>query len=72
MCIRDSSRAIELGEVSAEDHVLEIGPGPGVLTEALLETGCQVTAIEIDSVAVTHLKEAFRPEIESGNFTVLE
>ena len=66
------SRAIELGEVSAEDHVLEIGPGPGVLTEALLETGCQVTAIEIDSVAVTHLKEAFRPEIESGNFTVLE
>ena len=66
------SRAIELGEVSAEDHVLEIGPGPGVLTEALLETGCQVTAIEIDSVAVTHLKEAFRPEIQSGNFTVLE
>ena len=66
------SRAIELGEVGADDHVLEIGPGPGVLTEALLATGCQVTAIEIDSVAVTHLKEAFRPEIESGNFTVLE
>ena len=66
------SRAIELGEVSADDHVLEIGPGPGVLTETLLATGCQVTAIEIDSVAVTHLKEAFRPEIESGNFTVLE
>lgn len=66
------SRAIELGEVSADDHVLEIGPGPGVLTEALLATGCQVTAIEIDSVAVTHLKEAFGPEIESGNFTVLK
>ena len=66
------TRAIELGEVTADDHVLEIGPGPGVLTEALLATGCQVTAIEIDSVAVTHLKEAFRPEIKSGNFTILE
>ena len=66
------TRAIELGEVTADDHVLEIGPGPGVLTEALLATGCQVTAIEIDPVAVTHLKEAFRPEIKSGNFTILE
>ena len=56
------AQAIELGDVSQDDHVLEIGPGPGVLTEALLATGCQVTAIEIDSVAVTHLNEAFGPE----------
>lgn len=66
------SRAVELGEVSKEDHVLEIGPGPGVLTEALLATGCQVTAIEIDPVAVLHLNEAFGPEQEAGQFTVLE
>ncbi len=66
------TRAIELGEVNADDHVLEIGPGPGVLTETLLSTGCKVTAIEIDPVAVTHLKEAFSPEIKSGDFTVVE
>ena len=65
------ARAIELGEVSAEDHVLEIGSGPGVLTEVLLATGCQVTAIEIDSVAVTHLNEAFDPELKSGKLTIL-
>ena len=66
------TQAIELGNVSQEDHVLEIGPGPGVLTEALLATGCQVTAVEIDSVAVTHLNEAFGPEQQAEQFTVLE
>jgi len=46
------ARAVELGDVSEQDHVLEIGPGPGVLTEALLSTGCKLTAIEIDAGAV--------------------
>ncbi|HJL97668.1 MAG: ribosomal RNA small subunit methyltransferase A [Euryarchaeota archaeon] len=66
------AQAIELGDVSQDDHVLEIGPGPGVLTEALLATGCQVTAIEIDSVAVTHLNEAFGPEQQAEKFNLLE
>ena len=43
------ARSIEFGSVTKDDHVLEIGPGPGVLTEALLATGCTVTAIEIDA-----------------------
>ena len=34
--------------VTAGDHVLEIGPGPGGLTRALLETGATVSAIERD------------------------
>ena len=37
-----------LGDVGAGDAVLEIGPGPGGLTRALLETGATVTAIERD------------------------
>lgn len=32
----------------AGDVVIEIGPGPGVLTEALLAKGCKVIAIELD------------------------
>ena len=39
---------VEWAEVTSEDHVLEVGPGPGVLTEVLLKTGCKVTAIELD------------------------
>ena len=34
--------------VGAESRVLEIGPGLGVLTEALLAEGADVTAIELD------------------------
>ena len=37
-----------LAGVGAGDHVIEVGPGPGGLTRALLETGAQVTAVEKD------------------------
>jgi 16S rRNA (adenine1518-N6/adenine1519-N6)-dimethyltransferase len=42
--------------------VLEIGPGPGGLTRALLRAGARVTAIEMDSrclPALAELEEAF-------------
>lgn len=39
-------------------RVLEIGPGLGVLTEALLKRGCEVTAIEKDPVLAARLKES--------------
>jgi 16S rRNA (adenine1518-N6/adenine1519-N6)-dimethyltransferase len=35
-------------DVKEGDHILEIGPGPGALTEKLLEKGAIVTAIEKD------------------------
>jgi len=66
------SRAVQLGEIQADDHVLEVGPGPGVLTEAILATGCTLTAVEIDSGAVSHLTDCFAPEIDSNQLTVVE
>jgi 16S rRNA (adenine1518-N6/adenine1519-N6)-dimethyltransferase len=42
------TRIIEATNVGQEDNVLEIGPGAGVLTNALIETGAVVTCIEID------------------------
>ena len=38
-----------LGEVEKGDFVVEIGPGPGALTEALLDKGASVIAIERDA-----------------------
>jgi 16S rRNA (adenine1518-N6/adenine1519-N6)-dimethyltransferase len=38
----------KIAEVSDGDHVLEVGPGPGGLTRALLEAGAHVTAVERD------------------------
>lgn len=55
-------RMVAIAEVNDEDHVLEIGPGPGTLTQHLLHTGANVTAIEIDDAPVLHLDEAFREE----------
>ena len=52
--------------------VLEIGPGPGTLTEHLLRAGAVVHAIEIDPVAVEHLQANFAPELSNGSLTLDE
>ena len=40
-------------------HVLEIGPGLGLLTGGLLEAGAAVTAVELDRGLVAFLRERF-------------
>ena len=53
-----------------ECNVLEVGPGPGGLTRALLRAGARVTAIEMDRrclPALAELAEAF-----PGQLTVIE
>ncbi len=44
-----------LSEINASDVVIEIGPGPGGLTRALLEPGAQVIAIERDTRCIEAL-----------------
>lgn len=41
-------KILELAEVCGEDHVLEVGPGIGTLTAALLQHAGHVTSIEMD------------------------
>lgn len=50
--------------------VLEIGPGKGVLTRALLDRGAIVHAIELDGLLCEQLAVTFSVEIASGQLTL--
>ena len=48
-------RIVSASGVNKNDHVLEVGPGLGSLTLALLDRGAAVTAVEIDPVLAERL-----------------
>lgn len=50
-------RMVRSARVVPGDRVLEVGPGLGILTEALVAAGAEVTAIEIDPTLATRLAE---------------
>lgn len=56
---RKAARIVGLLDCGADDLVLEIGPGKGILTGLLLETQCRLAAVEIDSRALELLKVKF-------------
>ena len=53
---------VETAKVEAGDAVVEIGPGPGVLTDALVARGAKVVAVELDpglaSIVASRFDEA--------------
>ncbi|MBB1514470.1 16S rRNA (adenine(1518)-N(6)/adenine(1519)-N(6))-dimethyltransferase RsmA [Tessaracoccus sp. MC1679] len=53
-------RIVALSGVTAEDVVLEIGPGLGSLTLGLLETGARVVAVEIEDRLAARLERTVR------------
>jgi 16S rRNA (adenine1518-N6/adenine1519-N6)-dimethyltransferase len=54
-------KSLELGEVAPGDAVVEIGPGLGTLTSALLEAGAEVWAVEKDRTLHGHLAAGLAP-----------
>ncbi|MEO1309746.1 MAG: 16S rRNA (adenine(1518)-N(6)/adenine(1519)-N(6))-dimethyltransferase RsmA [Pseudomonadota bacterium] len=50
-------KIVRAADVSAADAVLEIGPGPGGLTRALVETGACVVAVERDARCLPALQD---------------
>jgi 16S rRNA (adenine1518-N6/adenine1519-N6)-dimethyltransferase len=65
------TKMIAGGGVTTQDTVLEVGPGKGVLTRALLDTGATVIAIEKDDRLIETLKETFAKEIVTKKFTLI-
>jgi 16S rRNA (adenine1518-N6/adenine1519-N6)-dimethyltransferase len=51
---------------AAGDRVLEIGPGLGVLTGALLDAGAAVTAVELDAGLSALLRRTFAGQMARG------
>lgn len=62
---------VDAAQLSAGELVVEIGPGEGVLTAALLAQGVRVIAIEKDTDLIPQLSERFASEIASGHLTLL-
>ena len=50
-------KMVQSAQVCAGENVLEIGPGAGVMTRCLLETGANVTAVELDQSLKPVLEE---------------
>ena len=60
------------GCVYSNDNILEIGPGKGVLTEALLATGVTVIAVEKDTELVVYLVDKFKKYLNTKKLQILE
>ncbi len=64
-------KIVDSGDISAQDTVLEIGPGQGTLTLQLAETGAKIIALEFDQDLISPLQEKFanqsNVQIQSGD-----
>jgi len=63
---------IHTGVIKKDEAVLEIGPGTGVLTRALLSVRAKVTAIEKDVRLITELEQKFAKEIADNKLTLIQ
>ena len=58
------SDIIDFADISADDVVVEIGPGVGFVTEQLVKHAKKVIAIELDEEAIKELKKLDAPNLE--------
>ncbi|MEI6587739.1 MAG: 16S rRNA (adenine(1518)-N(6)/adenine(1519)-N(6))-dimethyltransferase RsmA [Candidatus Moraniibacteriota bacterium] len=75
--LRDNAvldRIIQAANLSADDFVIEVGPGEGVLTERLMKCAKKVVAIEIDKDLALRLDSRLRgnDKVETINADILE
>jgi 16S rRNA (adenine1518-N6/adenine1519-N6)-dimethyltransferase len=65
------NRIVATAQLSQKDLVLEIGPGKGILTAALLQSGTRVIAIEKDPDLIAHLQQTFAEEIKERQLMLI-
>ncbi len=65
-------KIVRLAGIEADDHVVEIGPGLGSLTLALLQSAHHVTAIEIDERLAKQLPLTAQSHgVEEGHLSII-
>lgn len=62
---------VKAGNLRAGDLVLEIGPGQGVLTSAILAAGAKVFAVEKDDRLIEFLNDKFSAEIKKKQLILI-
>ncbi|MFP4068701.1 MAG: 16S rRNA (adenine(1518)-N(6)/adenine(1519)-N(6))-dimethyltransferase RsmA [Opitutales bacterium] len=62
-------KSVELAGVGPDSRVVEVGPGLGTLTRALLETGAEVWAVERDPTLATHIRNQIAPDFPKLHLT---
>lgn len=66
------SDIIKTSTIKKGDVVLEIGPGKGILTSALIKAGAEVICVEKDRDLIPLLKEKFHKEIKLKKLKIIE
>ena len=64
-------KIIEAAAIKSGETVLEIGPGEGALTEALLLAGARVIAVETDTRCVRKLEERFTDHLNKKRLLLI-
>jgi 16S rRNA (adenine1518-N6/adenine1519-N6)-dimethyltransferase len=66
-------KIVDAADIQPSDHIVEIGPGIGVLTKGLLEKARRVTAIELDTrlVPLLRIYTNLDPKLEVVNGNAL-
>ncbi|MFA6552369.1 MAG: 16S rRNA (adenine(1518)-N(6)/adenine(1519)-N(6))-dimethyltransferase RsmA [Candidatus Paceibacterota bacterium] len=64
-------KIVEAADLKPDDVVLEVGPGEGILTEALLRSAGKVIAVEKDDRLIPLLEQKFASEISVGKFELI-
>ena len=64
-------KIVAQAEPCAGEAVWEVGPGHGILTRALLDTGANVLCFEIDNALLPYLRSTFTAELDTGRLTIV-
>lgn len=69
----DSVEAIiAAAEISPDDTVLEVGPGLGVMTDRLSQTGAQIVAVETDSKLAELLRRRLPQNVQVAEADIMQ